>query len=172
MEKLEVNYRYNSKNEDIKRDAIEYILAKEYGTLIQYEEIAQIIKLNINVAEIGMEKVDENLQYLKQFVGKLKNILIRKGYVLKSVKGCGWYILKPNQISSYTYRNYIVKPQKAYRKANEILDYFDKSKLSEDRLEEYKDIDKLNKTLQEYTDNIIFSSKYIKNKNYYNNLED
>lgn len=98
-------------------------------------------------------------------------MLIKRGYVIKSVKGCGWYILKPNQISSYTYRNYIVKPQKSYLKASEILQHFEKRDLSEDRKAEYEDINNLNNSLITETDRMLFDSHYYKNKNYYDNLE-
>lgn len=166
---MEVNYRYSSKNEDKKKDTIDLFLNKPYGTLVMYDEVARTANININTSD--KEKDEENLKYLKQFVGTLKNLLIKRGYVIKSVKGCGWYILKPNQISSYTYRNYIVKPQKSYLKASEILQHFEKQDLSEDRKAEYEDINNLNNSLITETDRMLFDSHYYKNKNYYDNLE-
>lgn len=170
---MEVNYRYNSKNEEKKKEVIEYFLSKEYGVSVMYEEISKIVGININVSAFtNAEQVEENLKYLKQFVGSLKNILITRGVVIKSIKGCGWYILKPSQISSYTYRNFIVKPQKSYMKATEILEHFDKTKLSEERKEEYQNVNQLNNALIQLTDKTIFTSAYYKNKNYYDNLEE
>lgn len=160
---MEVNYRYNSKNENKKKDVIELFKNKEYGTLVLYEEIAELTGYNPDD--------EEQLIKMKSFVGNLKDYLIRYGIILKSIKNTGWYILKPSQISSFTYRNYILNPIKKYEKANEILKYFDKTKLSKDRTDEYNKVNNLNNELSEATEKILFESKYYKNKTYYDNLE-
>lgn len=162
-----INYRYNSKNDEKKQKVIETFVGSDYGVTVTYNEINQILGLDLD----NEDTYYENMKYLKRFVSKLKNYLIKKGIVIKSVKDVGWYILKPEHISSYTYRQYMVKPMKSYQKAQEILNHFDKTKLNEDRKEEYENIDYLNKKLLKDTDTIICSSRYYKNKAYYDNLD-
>lgn len=60
---MEVNYRYNSKNEDKKKDTIDLFLNKSYGTLVMYDEVARTANININTSD--KEKDEENLKYLK-----------------------------------------------------------------------------------------------------------
>lgn len=104
MIKIEVNYRYNSKNELIIKDICEFIREKDYGTMIYYTDITRRIGLNI--------ELEEHMKLFKRLMSKVKNILIDYSYILKSVGGKGYYILKPNQIPSFTYRTYITKPQR------------------------------------------------------------
>ena len=104
--KVNVNYRYNSKNELVIQDIIEYIKGFPYGSMIYYEDVAKRIGLNISF--------EDDMKCLKRLMQKVKNILIDYSYILKSVGGKGWYVLKPTQIPSYTYRTYITKTQKAY----------------------------------------------------------
>ena len=102
-------------------------------------------------------------------MSKIKNILIDYGYVLKSVGGVGYYILKPNQISSFTFRNYIVKPQKAYEKANRILNHVDTTKLNEIGKEEHRYAKELAENIAETAENTIYNSNYWNNKILYEN---
>lgn len=156
---MEVNYRYNSKNELIIKDICEFIRAKNYGTIIYYTDITRRIGLNI--------ELEEHKKYFKRLMSKVKNILIDYSYILKSVGGKGYYILKPNQISSFTYRTYITKPQRAYEKAKRILERTDKKDFKKLDKEEYEDITKLNNELIEVSDYTIFNSNYYKNKEKY-----
>ena len=156
---MEVNYRYNSKNELIIKDICEFIRTKNYGTIIYYTDITRRIGLNI--------ELEEHKKYFKRLMSKVKNILIDYSYILKSVGGKGYYILKPNQISSFTYRTYITKPQRAYEKAKRILERTDKKDFKKLDKEEYEDITKLNNELIEVSDYTIFNSNYYKNKEKY-----
>ena len=156
---MEVNYRYNSKNELIIKDICEFIRAKNYGTIIYYTDITRRIGLNI--------ELEEHKKYFKRLMSKVKNILIDYSYILKSVGGKGYYILKPNQISSFTYRTYITKPQRAYEKAKRILERTDKKDFKKLDKEEYEDITKLKNELIEVSDYTIFNSNYYKNKEKY-----
>ena len=156
---MEVNYRYNSKNELIIKDICEFIRTKNYGTIIYYTDITRRIGLNI--------ELEEHKKYFKRLMSKVKNILIDYSYILKSVGGKGYYILKPNQISSFTYRTYITKPQRAYEKAKRILERTDKKDFKKLDKEEYEDITKLNNKLIEVSDYTIFNSNYYKNKEKY-----
>lgn len=156
---MEVNYRYNSKNELIIKDICEFIRTKNYGTIIYYTDITRRIGLNI--------ELEEHKKYFKRLMSKVKNILIDYSYILKSVGGKGYYILKPNQISSFTYRTYITKPQRAYEKAKRILERTDKKDFKKLDKEEYEDMTKLNNELIEVSDYTIFNSNYYKNKEKY-----
>ena len=143
---------------------ITYILSKNYGETIKNEELNEILKEDLN-DEYGKIRFRHQMD-------KAKNKLYEKGYVIKSIYGIGYYILKPNQISSYTYRNFILKPMKSYKKADTILKNINKTNLSESRLEENKNALSLNTLLNRTSKNIIETSNYYKKENYYNNLND
>lgn len=160
---MEVNYRYNSKNELIIKDIIEFIRTKDYGTMIYYTDISKRIGLNI--------ELEEHLKLFKRLMSKVKNILIDYSYILKSVGGKGYYILKPNQIPSFTYRTYITKPQKAYEKAKRILGRTDKSNFREIDKEEYADVTELNNQMLSISAKTIHNSNYYKNKDKYKENE-
>ena len=156
---MEVNYRYNSKNELIIKDIVEFVLTKDYGTKLYYTDISRRIGLNL--------EIEEHKNYFSRLMGKSKNLLIDYGYILKSIGNNTYYILKPNQRASYTYRKYIVKPQKAYEKAKKILERTDKKTFSTLDKEEHKDVTKLNNQMIEVSDYTIFNSDYYKNKEKY-----
>lgn len=161
---MEVNYRYDSKNEDIRKEICDYILSQNYGSSIRYEDISRRIGLNI--------EIEEQFEFLKKLVGSCKNILIDRGRILKNVGGLGWYILKPTQIASYTYRTCILKPQKAYDKAKRILTHTNTSGFNDKRIQEYNDVKELNDMLSEVSYNIILESDYHNNKDSYDSLKD
>ena len=138
---IEVNYRYNSKNEDIKKEICDYILSQNYGSSIKYEDISRRIGINI--------QIDEELERLKKLVGSCKNLLIDRGRILKNVGGLGWYILKPTQIASYTYRTYITKPRRAYEKAKRILEHTNTKNFSNERKQEHQEVTELNEMLSD-----------------------
>lgn len=157
---MEINYRYNSKNELIIRDICDFIRTKEYGEVIYNQEISRRIGLNI--------ELEEHKKIFKNLMSKVKNVLIDYSYVLKSVNGKGYYILKPNQIPSFTYRTYITKPQRAYEKAKRILERTDKSKFNQLNEQEHQEVTELNNQMIEVSDYTIFNSNYYKNKDKYN----
>lgn len=161
---MEVNYRYNSKNEDIKKEICDYILSQNYGSSIRYEDISRRIGINI--------EIEEELDRLKKLVGSCKNLLIDRGRILKNVGGLGWYILKPTQIASYTYRTYIIKPRKAYDKAKRILEHTNTKNFSSKRKQEHQEVTELNEMLSDVSLNIIIESDYHKNKDSYDNIKD
>ena len=88
----EVNYRYSSKNENRIKDAVDYILDKDYGSTIPFGTLADIMRYNI-------EDEQEEKKF-KSTMGRVKNILIDSGYILKIITGVGYYILKPNKFIS------------------------------------------------------------------------
>ena len=141
--------------------ALEYILTRKHGETIPYATLANILRFSLQDEQ--QEKI------FKRRMSKIKNILIDYGYVLKSVGGVGYYILKPNQISSFTFRNYIVKPQKAYEKAKRILNHVDKTKLNEIGREEHRYAKELAENIAETAENTIYNSNYWNNKILYEN---
>lgn len=157
---MEINYRYNSKNELIIRDICDFIRTKEYGEVIYNQEISRRIGLNI--------ESEEHKKIFKNLMSKVKNVLIDYSYILKSLSGKGYYILKPNQIPSFTYRTYITKPQRAYEKAKRILERTDKSKFNQLNEQEHQEVTELNNQMIEVSDYTIFNSNYYKNKDKYN----
>lgn len=160
---MEVNYRYNSKLEQPIKDGIEHIRSKDYGDTIQYSELSEIFRLNL--------EIEEDKKQLKYIMSKVKNTLIDYGYVLRNITGIGYYILKPKEISSYTYRTYIVKPANLYNKANRILDRVDKTMLNKIRKQEHKEVKELTTDLIDITLGTIELSDYYKNKDEYEKLK-
>ena len=156
-----VNDVKTSKYETNTELALEYILEREHGETIPYVTLANILRFSLQ--DEHQEKI------FKRRMSKIKNTLIDYGYILKSVGGVGYYILKPNQISSFTFRNYIVKPQKAYEKAQRILNHVDKTKLNDTDKEEHRYAKELAENIAEKTDKIIYSSNYWNNKSLYEN---
>lgn len=156
-----VNEVKTSKYEINTELALEYILTRKHGETIPYVTLANILRFSLQ--DEHQEKI------FKRRMSKIKNILIDYGYVLKSVGGVGYYILKPNQISSFTFRNYIVKPQKAYEKAKRILNHVDTTKLNEISKEEHKYAQELAENIAETAENTIYNSNYWNNKTLYEN---
>lgn len=150
-----VNERYNSKHEKNIEECIEYIRNKKYGETIPYSDLSKILNFNL----------DDELQKkkFKNVMNKVKNLLINHGYVLRSVNGIGYYILKPNQIPSFTFRNYIVKPLKTYEKGIRILNHTDKFNLNSDEKAVHDDISILANRVKKETENTIYNSRYYEN---------
>lgn len=157
--RIAVNYRYNSKNEVVIQDICEFILGKEYGTMIYFTDITRRIGLNI--------ESEESMKLFKRLMAKVKNIMIDHSYILKSVGGKGYYILKPNQIPNFTYRNYILKPQKAYQKAKRILERTNRTRFENIDKENYNDVNELNNQMIQVSDYTIFNSSYYNNMSKY-----
>ena len=92
---------YESKKKQNIQEAVEYILAKNYGSTILHQELAKILGYNI-------DDEDEFKKY-KSVMGRIKNFVLQYGYVLKGISGVGFYILKPTQVSNHCYRTYVKK---------------------------------------------------------------
>lgn len=165
---MKVNFRYiseyNSEYSQRKAELIEYILDKDYGSTISFEKCAKILCYNI-----------ENEKELKKFrntMSRIKNFLIEKGYILKTISNVGYYILKPKQISSYCYHTYIRRTENLLNKSNKILNYVETINLSDIRKEELNNIKDLNSDLISELDLVVENSNYYNKKSYYDNLED
>ena len=161
---VEVNYRYNSKNENVRKTICDIFTSKNHGETVLYTDISREIGINI--------EIEEELKKLKMLVGSVKNILIDKGKVIKSISNLGWYILKPTQVASYTYRTCIIKPMKSYEKAKRILQHTNTINFNDERKKEYSDVKELNEMMSDVSLNIIQESDYFANKEHYDNIKD
>ena len=145
-------------------ECIEYIESKEYGTTLTKEELAKILGFNIELTK-EYDKFSEKMV-------RIKNYLIEKGIILKSIAGVGYYILKPKQVSGYVYRSYTRRIDKLLAKGSKILYYTPKKDLSEIRTEEIDNLINLNADLIGNVNTIVENSAYYQNKDIYDNLKD
>ena len=155
---------YESKKKQNIQETVEYILSKDYGTTVENAELAKLLGYNIDTEE-------EFIKY-RNMMTKVRNFLLQYGYVLKTVTGIGYYILKPAQISRHCYKAYIKRAGRLYDKSAFVLDKVDQSELTHTRKEELENIKNLNEQLIETTDKVLLESKYYSRKNYYDNLND
>lgn len=142
----------------------EFILSKNYGETITIEQINNILQENLN-SDLGSKR-------FRNQINKVKNKLYEKGYVIRSIYDIGYYILKPNQVSSYTYRNFIVKPTKHFNKARIIMKNTNTKNLNDDEYVELYNTIELNKEMIRTTNKILNSEKnFYKKGNYYNGIK-
>ena len=160
----EVNYRYSTKNENRIKDACDYILDKDYGSTISFSQLAKIMRFNIDD--------EQEERKFKSTMGRVKNILIDSGYVLKTITGVGYYILKPKHISSYCYRTYVDRTKRLLEKSERVLSHVDRTELTEVRKKEHKEMIELNRDLYNEIGLVVEGSEYGQNRAYYNSLED
>lgn len=165
---MKPNFRYegeyNSEYSQRKSEVIEYILNKNYGDTISLDTLANMLHYNI--------EIEEEKRKFKTMMSKIKNILINYGYVLKTIAGIGYYILKPKQISGYCYHTYIRRTTNLLEKSARILQHTDTSSLSDIRKEEYNNVKDLNLDVTNAIDTTIENSNYYNKKSYYDSLED
>jgi len=165
---MKPNFRYDSSYQSEHKqhiqEVIEHILDKNYGDTIGFISLANLLHYNIDD--------EKECKKFKLMMSRVRNILIDYGYVLKSIVGVGYYILKPKQISGYCYHTYIRKTENLLNKSGRILSHVAKSELSEIRKEEYDNVCELNLDVTNVIDTTIENSKYYNKKIYYDSLED
>lgn len=165
---MKQEFRYVGENDSKKKqniaECIEYILSKQRGDTMSTETLANLLGYNI----------DDEKEYrkFKSTMLRVKNILIDYGYVIKSISGVGYYILKSKQIAGYCYHTYILKTERLLEKSDRILTHTDKTELNEIRTQEWNDVNKLNGDVYEAIDDAINVSDYWKNKENYDKLND
>ena len=136
-----------------KREKIkEMILNMEYGETIPYEELNKVLQEDMNDI-YGREVV-------RRQMNKVKNELFSEGYVIRPIYNVGYYILEPKQVSSFTYRNYIIKPMNSFKKAKTILENTEKKKLKGQEVSEYKATCELNESIIYANNELINSEEY------------
>ena len=130
----------------------ELILTKDYGETLSYEELNIILQENL-------EDYKGRVNFRRQ-MNKVKNELFEQGYIIRPVYGVGYYILQPNQISSYTYRNYVTKPINSFKKARTILDNAPRKQLKGQEITEFKTTCELNEAMLYATTELVNSDEY------------
>ena len=144
--------KYELTQKEKREKVMELILTKEYGYTLSYEELNDIFQENLN-DRYGRELI-------RREMCKVKNNLFEKGYVIRPIYNVGYYILKPNQVSSYTYRTYIAKPINSFKKARTILDNTAKNKLKGQEVSEYQTTCELNEAMLYASTELIQSDEY------------
>ena len=162
---MEVNFRYkNTKNENRIKDAVDYILDMNYGSTIPFGLLADIMRYNI--------QDEQEEKKFKNTMSRVKNILVDSGYILKTITGVGYYILKPKHISSYCYRTYVDRTKRLLEKSERVLKHIDRTVLSDIRKKEHKEMMELNRDIYGEIGLIVEGSEYGRNRAYYNSLKD
>lgn len=145
-------------------DVIEYISSLEYGALVPTAKLNEYFNYNL---EDEKEKRKFN-----NIMRKIKNVLIEKGFMLRTITGKGYYIMKPQQISGYCYHTYICKMDKILGKTEKILNHIEKDKMSPIRRVEHKEVKTLNRKLRDNISVTIENSDYYEHKSTYDALKD
>ena len=158
------NYRYSSSKEQYIVKFIECVVERGYGETITLEETGKLLQYNI--------EDEHELKKMKSVMCRIKNYLIDRGYVLKSIVGVGYYIMKPKQIPNYVYRTYTLRTLRLIEKQDRILAHTPISDLSELRQKENAEIKQLTKVTYEAINKSIDESEYFKNRAFYNGLDD
>lgn len=155
---------YNSKKKQNIEECMEFVLNHTYGETLLNNELAKILGYNI----------EDELEYrkFKTMMSRIKEYCIDYGYVLKNISHVGFYILKPQHITSHCYRTYIKKSQRTLSKSLYVQEHVDTTELSEERMEEYNKFIEMNESLIESTEKLINNSPYFNRMDYYNSLKD
>lgn len=130
-----------------------YIMKKQFGDTIVFKDLQQFTDYDLN-------NEYENYKFKTTIMRFVKDELIQEGYILKSIRGVGYYILKQNQVSSYTYRTYIKKPLRYLDKADTILKSTHTILLNKKEVEKHSLTQELNEELIGKNSEIINSKKY------------
>lgn len=130
----------------------DYILSKENGITVKYDELNEIIQEDL-------KDIYGRIRF-KTLMNKVKNDLYEYGCVIRSIYNQGYYILNENQISSYTYRNFIVKPTKQFNKAKMILEKTNKKKLTQKENDELDLTKELNEIMIDNAERAINSNNF------------
>lgn len=159
------NYRYsNTKLKERIQECVNYIMSKNYGETVLDTDLSKILKFNL-------DNVEDYKKY-KRIMQRIKSFLTNYSYVLKGISHVGYYILKPQQISGYCYRQYVTKTSTLLDKSEKILNHVDNTKFSNDRNEELDNMIALNKDVKDKIWDAITESGYYNRKDYYDSLED
>lgn len=153
-------YQRDSDKKQKAEELVEYILDNySYGQTITDDELAYRLGYNINITN--------EFRNYKGFMAKIKDELLMFNYVLKSIAGVGYYILKPEHIVGHCYNTYVKQSQRKLDKSLEVSKHIDKTNLSENRLEEIENFRNMNNQLIENMEELINNSAYIKRLDQY-----
>lgn len=132
---------------------ITYFRTKNQGEQVSYDELQVFTHYNL-------KDPLEFYHFKTNTMRRAKEGLVDYGIIIKAIPEVGYYILKSNQIQSYTYRTYIKRPLKQLDKAKRILDNTDTNSLGHDELQKH------NLTIQLDTDLIHENSKILNSEKY------
>ena len=132
---------------------VDFFKTKNEGDTISYNELQTFTHYNL----------DDFIQlqnFKKNTMTRAKNMLIDLGIIIKAIQNEGYYILKSNQVQSYTYRTYIKKPIKQLERSKRILENTNKSKLNQFENAKHLLTLALNNDLLKENNNILNSKDY------------
>lgn len=139
---------YKEKIENLQK----YILSKDYGVTLTFEELNEFIGEDLE-DEFGKKR-------FKNYIRKVRHQLYRKGYVLRGIINVGYYILKPNQIAGYTYRNFMLKPLNSFYTAQIILENTERKKLDTKEKQTHIKTSELNIALMSASQQLLEDDEY------------
>lgn len=132
---------------------VDFMKAKKEGETISYKELQDYTHYDLlNFFELQ--------NFKKNTMTRVKNILIDYGIVIKAIRNEGYYILKSNQVQSYTYRTYIRNPLKQLQKSKKILENTNMKKLNNNESIKHALTLELNDELLKTNNTILVSDKY------------
>ena len=149
---------FNTNSSDLINQVYNLFIQRNYGEMIYHSEVEKILGIKRDMTKYGI------------YVKKAKDKAVEKHRVLKSIPGVGWQVLKPQQVSGYTYRKYIKKALKMYDYSEFILEYVEEDKLGDTRKEEYEQVKELNNEMKKTSQQTIERSKYYSRIDYYESL--
>lgn len=141
-----------------KEKIINCFLNNDFGTTVTYDNLQDYTRYNLN-DEFELYK------FKSKIMKYVKDRLIDYGYIIKAIRNVGYYILKQNQIQSYTYRNCMKRSLNQYMKAERILNNTIISKLNKEELEKHNSTKELNHELINTTTELFNNKKYKELKN-------
>ena len=142
---------------DSVRETEKYILSRKYGEVVTNDNLSAMLGYDLNV--------EKQKSKYKRVMAKIRNRLINDHYILRSVNGIGYYILRPEDVAGHCYRTYIKRSMNLIDKSDNLLVNTDKDELTGDKLAEFNEIVELNnKIAEQLWDN-------VKESRYYNRIE-
>ena len=130
-----------------------YFRSKNEGEQVSYDELQSFTHYNL-------KDLLQFYHFKTNTMRRTKEKLVDYGIIIKAIPEIGYYILKSNQIQSYTYRTYIKKPLKQLDKAKRILDNTNVDSLKYDELQKHNLTIQLDQDLIHENSKILNSQKY------------
>ena len=132
---------------------INYFKTKKQGEQVTYDELQSFTHYNL-------QEPLEFFHFKNNTMRRAKEGLVDYGFIIKAIPEVGYYILKSNQIQSYTYRTYIKRPLKQLDKAKRILTNTNVDLLKYDELQKHELTMQLNSDLIKENSKILGLDKY------------
>ena len=163
--KFDKQERDSAKKQGI-QEAMNYILEHNYGQVVLNTELSRMLGYNLESED------EKEHRRFRSTMARIKNFLVDYGYILKSINGTGYYILKPQHITAHCFKTYTKKSQQLYDKTTRILEHTDTTNLTATRKEEFTKFKELNEELSRMTSSAVLNSEFYTKIDLYNSLED